>query len=61
MTSKPTDKFTPSGNPLSLEEMAEYVEDGGVTIKRSDVERAIATSNEELKPYLEATQYKPKK
>lgn len=59
--SEPTDKFTPSGKPLSLEEIAEYVEDGGVTIKRSDVERAIATSDEELKSYLEATQYKQKK
>lgn len=50
--------FTPTGDPLPLEELAEYTEDGGVVIRRSDVEKAIATADEELKMYLEATQKK---
>lgn len=54
------DKFTPQGQPLSAEELAEYTDDGEVAITRGDVERAIATSDDELKKYLKAIFYKPK-
>lgn len=54
------DKFTPKGKPLSAEELAEYTADGEVAITRQDLNEAIATADETLKPYLEATQYKPK-
>lgn len=55
------DKFTPQNQPLSAEELAEYTEDGEeVLIRRGDVERAIATADESLQPYLKAAQYKPK-
>ncbi len=55
------DKFIPKGQPLSVDELAEYTSDGEVAITRGDVEKAIATADSSLKPYLEATQYKPKK
>lgn len=54
-------KFIPKGQSLSAEELAEYTSDGEVAITRGLVSKAIATADESLKPYLEATQYKPKK
>ena len=51
------DKFIPKGQPLSAEELAKYTEDGQeVAITRGDVEKAIATSDDELKAFLEARQ-----
>lgn len=61
MATEPEDKFIPQSKPLTLEEMADYVEDGGVVIRRSDVDKAIATADDELKQYLQAAQYKSKK
>jgi len=53
--------FIPQGEPLTAEELADYTEDGEeVAITRGDVERAITTADDELKKYLQATQYKPK-
>lgn len=62
-TPSPDDEqpFIPQAEPLTLDQLAEYTEDGGVVIRRSDVERAIATSDKELRPYLEAPLRKPKK
>ena len=57
---EPEPPFTPQGNPLPLEQLAEYTEDGEVVIRRSDVEKAIATAEDELKIFLEATQKEPK-
>lgn len=54
------DKFIPKGQPLSADELAEYISNDEVTITRGDVERAIATSDDELKKYLKAIFYKPK-
>ncbi len=58
---EPEPTFTPQGSPLTLEEMAEYVDDGGVVVKRSDVQKAIASSDKSLKPYLQSPQYKSTK
>ena len=55
------DKFIPKGQPLSDDELAEYTSDGEVKITRGDAEKAIATADPSLEPYLKATQYKPKK
>lgn len=52
--------FTPKGTPLNAEQLAEYTSTGEVTIRRSDVERAIATASGELKLYLGAGQYRKK-
>lgn len=60
MTQQDNDKFTPKGEPMPLEELTAYTDNGEVAITRGDVERAIATSDETLKPYLNATQSKPK-
>lgn len=59
MTTQPNeDKFTPPGNPLPLEQLADYTDNGEVAITRGDVEKAIATSDDELRKYLEARQKK---
>ncbi|MGL5926366.1 hypothetical protein [Chroococcidiopsis sp.] len=59
MATNDEDKFIPKGQPLSAEELAEYTSGGEeVVIRRSDVEKAIATSDAELKKYLEAGQKK---
>lgn len=55
MTEEP---FIPKGDRIPLKELSKYVDDGGVEITRGDVERAIATSDDELKKYLEARQKK---
>ncbi len=52
------DKFTPKGEPLPLDGLTEYTENGEVVIRRNDVEREIATSVDELRKYLEAGQKK---
>lgn len=52
------DKFIPTGDHIPLEELSNYASDGGVEITRADVEKAIATSDEELKKFLEAGQRK---
>lgn len=51
---EPEPTFTPIGDPLPLDQLAEYTEDGGVVIRRSDVEKAIQLADSELKKYLEA-------
>lgn len=56
MATDEEDKFIPIGDPIPLEELSNYASDGGVEITRGDVERAIATSDDELKKYLEAKQ-----
>lgn len=61
MTAKPDDKkFVPKGEPIPLEQLTDYTDDGEVAITRGDVERAIATSDDELKAFLTARQKKPK-
>lgn len=54
------EKFTPKGDPMPLEKLTDYTDNGEVAITRGDVEGAIATSEDELKKYLEARQKKPK-
>lgn len=58
MTTPSDDKFTPKGIRIPLEELSEYHTDNGVQITRADVEKAIATSDAELKKYLLAGQKK---
>lgn len=55
------DKFIPKGQPLSAHELADAAKYEEVAITRGDVERAIASADDELKKYLQATQYKQKK
>ena len=55
MTEEP---FIPKGDPIPLDGLIEYTENGEVAITRGDVERAIATSDDELKKYLESRQKK---
>lgn len=55
---EPEPPFIPSGDPIPLEQLADYTEDGEVVIRRSDVEKAIATSDEELIKFLQAGQKK---
>ena len=57
---EPEPHFTPQGDPILLDDLTEYTEDGEVVIRRSDVEKAIATAEEELKAFLQAGQQKPK-
>ena len=54
------DKFTPQGQPLSVEELAEYTDNGEVAITRADMELATKAADESLKPYLNASIAKPK-
>lgn len=57
--SEPEPRFTPTGDPLPKGELAEYTEERReVVIRRSDVEKAIATSDEELIKFLQAGQKK---
>lgn len=57
MATDEDEKFTPAGEPISLEELSEYTNgQQEVVIRRSDVEKAIATSDEELRKFLEARQ-----
>ncbi|MGL4620021.1 MAG: hypothetical protein ACRCZS_13320 [Chroococcidiopsis sp.] len=52
------EKFTPKGEPIPLERLTDYTDNGEVVIRRSDVEKAIALSDEEIKKYLQAGQRK---
>ena len=55
------DKFSPTGKPLSIDELSEYTNgQQEVIIRRSDVDKAIATSDAELKKFLLANQKTPK-
>lgn len=58
MATDEDEKFTPAGEPVPLEQLTEYTENGEVAITRGDVERAIATSDDELKKFLKAGQKK---
>lgn len=60
MATEPEPLFKPTGDPIPLEELAEYTELGEVAITRGDVERAIATAEIELKKYLLSRQQKKK-
>lgn len=61
MATDEDDKFTPQGDPVPLSELTAYTENGEAVIRRSDVEKAIATSDDELRKYLEAGQKKKAK
>ncbi|MGL5923629.1 hypothetical protein [Chroococcidiopsis sp.] len=50
--------FIPKGDLIPLKELTDYTDNGEVAITRGDVERAIATSVEELQKFLEARQKK---
>jgi hypothetical protein len=60
MGTEPEPTFKPTGDPIPIDQLTEYTEDGGVVIRRSDVEKAIATAEEELKAFLQAGQQKKK-